>query len=160
MGFDTVPQSAEEFNFSAAKTKAIMVVAIVFGAFVYVALNTVTAAVIPAGYETYSLSFGNSLANYQNSCVRHCRTRHTLLGDAGLVFLGVAVLAAGKLGIIGFYMATSRLLYSMAKEGVIAQRLRRSLRVRQANRVRKRTRPVVWQATYPLQNTRSLLLCS
>ena len=33
----------------------------------------------------------------------------TLLGNAGLVFLGVAVLAAGKPGIIGFYMATSRL---------------------------------------------------
>lgn len=43
----------------------------------------------------------------------------TLLGNAGLVFLGIAVLAAILLGICGFYMATSRLLYSMAKEGVV-----------------------------------------
>ena len=43
----------------------------------------------------------------------------TLLGNAGLVFLGVAVLAAILSGIIGFYMATSRLLYSMAKENFL-----------------------------------------
>ena len=46
---------------------------------------------------------------------------HTLLGTAGLVFLSIAVLAAVLAGIIGFYMATSRLLYSMAKEGVLPQ---------------------------------------
>lgn len=42
-----------------------------------------------------------------------------MLGTAGVVFLGIAVLGAILYGIIGFYMATSRLLYSMAKENVI-----------------------------------------
>ncbi len=36
-----------------------------------------------------------------------------------MVFLGVAVLGAILSGIVGFYMATSRLLYSMAKEKVL-----------------------------------------
>jgi hypothetical protein len=42
-----------------------------------------------------------------------------LLGKWGLLFLGLAVLGAILSGIIGFYMATSRLLYSMSKEKVL-----------------------------------------
>lgn len=41
------------------------------------------------------------------------------MGNAGLFFIGITVLAAILSGIVGFYMATSRLLYSMSKEQVI-----------------------------------------
>lgn len=41
---------------------------------------------------------------------------YQLLGTAGVVFLGVAGLGAILSDIFGFYMATSRLLYSMANE--------------------------------------------
>jgi amino acid transporter len=44
---------------------------------------------------------------------------YQLLGKTGLFFIGIAVVAACLSGIVGFYMATSRLLYSMAKESVI-----------------------------------------
>ena len=54
VGFDTIPQAAEEFRFSPRKTKSIMVLSIIFGASVYVILNTVTAMVIPEGYATWS----------------------------------------------------------------------------------------------------------
>ncbi|MFR7991038.1 MAG: APC family permease, partial [Anaerovoracaceae bacterium] len=47
VGFDSIPQAAEEFNFSPKKANGIMIIAIVFGAFVYIAVNTVTAAVEP-----------------------------------------------------------------------------------------------------------------
>ncbi|MBR5094952.1 MAG: APC family permease [Oscillospiraceae bacterium] len=119
VGFDTIPQAAEEFKFSPKKTKIIMVLSILFGAAVYVVLDTVTAAVVPEGYATWAgyitdlpdqsglLSLPTFHAGYQ------------LLGTAGLVFLGVAVLGAILSGIVGFYMATSRLLYSMAKEKVL-----------------------------------------
>ena len=46
VGFDTIPQAAEEFNFSYKKVIAIMVVAIVFGCFVYTTNNTVAAAAL------------------------------------------------------------------------------------------------------------------
>lgn len=42
-----------------------------------------------------------------------------LLGNVGVVFLGISVCAAILSGIIGFYMATSRLFYSMSVEGVL-----------------------------------------
>lgn len=119
VGFDTIPQAAEEFKFSAKKTKVIMVLSILFGAAVYVVLNTVTAAVVPDGYGSWA-EYINSLP--EQSGLLSLPTFHAgyqLLGTAGLVFLGVAVLGAILSGIIGFYMATSRLLYSMSKERVI-----------------------------------------
>ena len=119
VGFDTIPQAAEEFRFSPRKTKSIMVLSIIFGASVYVILNTVTAMVIPEGYATWA-DYIADLPNLEG--VLSLPTFHAgqqLLGTWGLIFLGVAVLGAILSGIIGFYMATSRLLYSMSKEKVL-----------------------------------------
>ncbi len=119
VGFDTVPQAAEEFQFPARKTKFIMVLSILFGAFVYVALNTVTAAVVPEGYDSWA-SYIDDLPNQSGLLsLPTFHAGHQLLGTVGLLFLGIAVASAILSGIIGFYMATSRLLYSMAKEGVL-----------------------------------------
>lgn len=119
VGFDTVPQAAEEFNFSMSKTRVIMIVSILFGGFVYVALNTITAAVVPDGFANWE-SYIAALDTCEG--IRALPTFHAaqkLLGSAGVSFLGISVLAAILSGIVGFYMATSRLLYSMSREGVL-----------------------------------------
>ena len=119
VGFDTIPQSAEEFKFSPGKTKVIMIISILFGAGVYAILNTVTAMVVPEGYASW-VEYIDDLPNLTGLIsLPTFYAAKTLLGNAGLVFLGVAVLAAILSGICGFYMATSRLLYSMSKEGVL-----------------------------------------
>ena len=119
VGFDTIPQAAEEFQFSPKKTKVIMTISIVFGALIYVVLNTVTAMVIPEGYGSWT-AYIDDLPNLSGLIsLPTFHAAYTLLGNVGLVFLGVAVLAAILSGIIGFYMATSRLLYSMSKEKVL-----------------------------------------
>ena len=46
VGFDAIPQAAEEFNFSFKKVSFIMIIAIVFGCFVYTSNNTVAAAAL------------------------------------------------------------------------------------------------------------------
>lgn len=121
VGFDTIPQAAEEFNFSAKKTKVIMAISILFGAAVYVVLNTITAMTVPSGYATW-VEYIDDMPNLTGlMSLPTFNAAYTLLGNFGLVFLGVSVLAAILSGIIGFYMATSRLLYSMAKEGVLPQ---------------------------------------
>jgi amino acid transporter len=105
VGFDSIPQAAEEFNFSPKKVTGIMAVAIIFGAAVYVAMNTLTAAAMPweemmaAGYDWPT---GEAV--------------EIIMGKVGLIFLGVAMTCAVLSGIVGFYMATSRLLMSMARE--------------------------------------------
>lgn len=119
VGFDTIPQAAEEFRFSPRKTKIIMIISILFGAAVYVILNTVTAMTLPDGYTTWAEYIDDvpNLTGLMSLPTFHAA--YILLGNFGLVFLGVAVLAAILSGIIGFYMATSRLLYSMSKEKVL-----------------------------------------
>ena len=110
VGFDSIPQAAEEFNFSPKKANGIMIIAILFGGFVYVAINTITASVMPweemleAGYDWPA-----------------GEAAEIMMGKAGLVFLGLALICAVLSGIIGFYMATSRLLYSMAREEALPQ---------------------------------------
>jgi len=119
VGFDTVPQAAEEFNFPPKKTRVIMVVSILFGAFVYIALNTVTASVLPEGYGSWPEYISASKGLNGLMALPTFNAAYELLGTFGLVFLGISVLAAILSGIIGFYMASSRLLFSMSREGVL-----------------------------------------
>lgn len=119
VGFDTIPQAAEEFKFSHKKTISIMVLSIVFGALVYIALNTITASIYPDNYNSWK-QYIDDLPNLKGlSALPTFNAAYMLLGNTGLLFISVAVLAAILSGIVGFYMATSRLLYSMAIEGVI-----------------------------------------
>ena len=87
-----------------------MIIAIVFGAFVYIAVNTVTAAVEP--WQEF-LARGYDWPTGEAAEI--------VMGKAGLLFLGIALICAVLSGIIGFYMAASRLLYSMAREKALPQ---------------------------------------
>lgn len=119
VGFDTIPQAAEEFDFTPRKTKVIMILSILFGAAVYVVLNTVTAMVVPDGYPTWQ-AYIEDMGNLDGLIsLPTFHAAHTLLGSWGLIFLGLAVAGAILSGIIGFYMATSRLLFSMSRENVL-----------------------------------------
>lgn len=119
VGFDTIPQAAEEFNFSPAKSRWIMVLSILFGAAVYVILNTITAAVVPDGYSTWTeyIDAVPSLNGMMSLPTFHAA--YELLGSWGVAFLGISVSAAILSGLIGFYMGASRLLFSMARERVL-----------------------------------------
>jgi amino acid transporter len=121
VGFDTVPQSAEEFKFSNKKTKAIMIVAILFGALVYITLTLITAAVVPEEYSSWSdyISTFETLDGLESLPTFYAA--YELLGYFGVFVFGIAVLGATLSCIVGFYMATTRLLYSISKEHLIPQ---------------------------------------
>jgi len=108
VGFDTIPQAAEEFKFSYKKVIGIMVVAIVFGCFVYTSNNTVAAAALENWPERVMAGEWVLLVAAEE-----------LLGVFGKVLVGVAVSCAVLSGIMGFYLASSRLMYSMAKDGCL-----------------------------------------
>ena len=108
VGFETIPQAAEEFNFSIGKVNMIMIIAIAFGCVVYSCNNLVTAAASPEWTEfikKHDWAVGAAV--------------EALMGKPGLVVLGVAIASAILTGILGFLTATSRLLYSMARDGYI-----------------------------------------
>ena len=110
VGFDTIPQAAEEFKFSHKKVMGIMVIAIAFGCFVYTSNNTVAAA---------------ALENWPDRVLAGdwvlLIAAEELLGTFGKVLIGVGVSCAVLSGIMGFYLASSRLMYSMSRDGFLPE---------------------------------------
>ena len=107
IGFDCIPQSAEEYNFSHKKSTGIMISAILVAALLYIAVCTVTATGLKPWQEL--------LADRNNWPTGHV-VRNTI-GLAGIVTLGIAMFCAVVSGMNAFYISTSRLMYAMAKEG-------------------------------------------
>lgn len=110
VGFDAIPQAAEEFNFSFKKVSFIMMIAIVFGCFVYVSNNAVVAAALENWPERVMAGDWVLLIAAEE-----------LLGNLGKVLIGLGVSCAVLSGIMGFYLASSRLMYSMSREGYLPE---------------------------------------
>ena len=108
VGFDAIPQAAEEFKFSYKKVIGIMVVAILFGCFVYTTNNTVAAAALQNWPDRVMAGEWVLLVAAEQ-----------MLGVFGKILIGTAVSCAVLSGIMGFYLASSRLMYSMAKDGYL-----------------------------------------
>ncbi len=110
VGFDCIPQAAEEFNFPPNQTFFLIFSAIGVGAFIYASLAVVTAAVIP-WMEMVDLknAVGNPESWRTGAMIKQA------LGMAGTVFVVIAVLCGMFTGINGFYMSSSRLLFGMAR---------------------------------------------
>lgn len=110
VGFDTIPQAAEEYNFSYRKVMRIMTIALIFGCFVYVSNNTVAAA---------------ALTNWPDRVMAGdwvlLIAAEELLGTFGKVLIGLGVSCAVLSGMMGFYLASSRLMYSMSRDGYLPE---------------------------------------
>ncbi|MBQ8426520.1 MAG: APC family permease [Clostridia bacterium] len=111
VGFDTIPQAAEEFKCSYKKVIFIMVIAIAFGCFVYIANNSIAAAALE--------NWPDLIANAEGTPWLLLTASEKILGPFGKVLVGIAVSCAVLSGIMGFYLAASRLMYSMSKDGYL-----------------------------------------
>lgn len=111
VGFDTIPQAAEEFKFPYKKVAIIMIVAILFGCFVYIANNTIAAAALE--------KWPDLIVESSSTPWLLLAAAERLLGTPGKVLIGVAVSCAVLSGIMGFYLAASRLMYSMSRDGYL-----------------------------------------
>lgn len=107
IGFDCIPQSAEEYNFSHKKSTFIMISAVLVAAILYIAVCAVTAV----GVEPWQ-----QLLDSRNAWPTGYVVRNTM-GLAGIIVLGLAMFCAVVSGMNAFYISTSRLMYAMAKEG-------------------------------------------
>ncbi len=110
VGFDAIPQAAEEFNFSFKKVSFIMIIAIAFGCFVYTSNNTVAAAALENWPDRVMAGEWVLLVAAEE-----------MLGTFGKVLIGLGVSCAVLSGIMGFYLASSRLMYSMSRDGYLPE---------------------------------------
>ena len=113
VGFDTIPQAAEEFKFPYKKVSLIMIIAILFGCFVYIANNTIAAAVLE--------NWPDLIVESNTTPWLLLAAAEYLLGVPGKFLVGTAVSCAVLSGIMGFYLASSRLMYSMSRDGYLPE---------------------------------------
>ena len=113
VGFDTISQAAEEFKFSYKKVITIMIIAIIFGCFVYVSNNTIAAAALG--------NWPDLIVDAKGTPWLLLAAAERMLGTFGKALVGIAVSCAVLSGIMGFYLASSRLMYSMSREGYLPE---------------------------------------
>lgn len=103
VGFDCIPQAAQEYKFSHKKVLPIMLGAIMAGAFIYIAVIFVTAVVEPWSEMLAANPDWATGEMIQES-----------IGYIGVFFIGIAMLCAVISGMNAFYISSSRLMYSMS----------------------------------------------
>ncbi|MBQ9419459.1 MAG: APC family permease [Synergistaceae bacterium] len=119
VGFDTIPQLSEEAKFNMDKVKVLMDTCILCGCFVYIALTLFAASYLPDTYGNWA-EYIDELPNIHGiASVPILFAAYKIMGTSGLFVAGVAALCAMLTGIIGFYVATSRLLYSMSRDKML-----------------------------------------
>ena len=116
VGFDTVPQAAEEFSFAPSKARNLMVIAILCGGVLYSLVTFSVSTVIPYPEMLAKMQTLREGGHTAWATGEACKLA---FGDFGAVVLACAVLGAVCTGINGFYVATTRLLLSMARGHIL-----------------------------------------
>src|SRR5699024_6528690 len=102
VGFDAVPQAAEEFDFPARKAFMLIIFAILFAAIIYALMILATAMATPWQDVAAEGHLWGTAIVIQES-----------LGTIGLVVLVISLSMGIFTGLNGFTMAASRLLFAM-----------------------------------------------
>ncbi|MEN2767339.1 APC family permease [Ornithinibacillus xuwenensis] len=108
VGFDNVPQAAEEFHFSSKKAFTLIIFAILVAALLYSLMIIATAMIAPwEGLAAEGHAWGTGAAIQE------------LLGTMGLVVLVTALTMGIFTGLNGFIISGSRLLFAMSRAKII-----------------------------------------
>lgn len=108
VGFDNVPQAAEEFDFSPTKAFRLIVFAIAVAALIYVAMIVATAAATP-----WTELVGSAPIWGTGDAVSG------LFGGVGIMLLALSVAMGICTGLNGFYVSASRLMFAMGRAQMV-----------------------------------------
>lgn len=104
VGFDNVPQVAEEFNFSSRKAFKLIVFALIAAAVLYTLMIYATAIAMP----WIQLSEANYIWGTGEAI-------HSVMGSSGFTLLVIALTMGIFTGLNGFIISSSRLLFAMSR---------------------------------------------
>ena len=123
VGFESISHSAEEFKFSVKKSFTILSVAVLTSTLAYVFLVLMAVSVLPDGYSNW-VDYIADLKNLKGYAgLPTFFAVDSLLGSNGMSILFVTLLAAVLTGLVGNSIAASRLIYAMARDDIISQKL-------------------------------------
>ena len=120
VGFESITHSAGEARFSLKKSFKIMAVALVMAALAYILLALLSATVLPEGVHSWAEYIGD-LGKYEGIASQPSFfAANTALGSLGSSLLGIAALCGVFTGLIGNYIALSRLLRALSKDDMLS----------------------------------------
>ena len=123
VGFESISHSAEEFKFSIKKSFAILSVAVLTSTLAYIFLALMAVSVLPDGYSNW-VEYIADLKNLKGYAgLPTFFAVDSLLGSTGMIILFVTLLAAVLTGLVGNSIAASRLIFAMARDDIISQKL-------------------------------------
>lgn len=108
VGFDNVPQAAEEFNFSSKKAFGLIIFALAAAALIYSLMILATAMAEPWIALVSDQHIWGTAVAIEN-----------VLGTTGIIILVTAVSMGIFTGLNGFILSSSRLLFAMSRAKVI-----------------------------------------
>ena len=118
-GFESISHSSGEFKFSPKKSLPIIIVAIATTAIAYSLLILCASMAVPDGFSGWS-DYIKSLTSFEG--IKQIPTffaAEQAMGSAGVTLLGIAAICGIGTGILGSMIALSRLMYSMADDGIL-----------------------------------------
>ena len=119
VGFESVCHSSSEATYSLKRTFRILFIALFTAGAAYVLLSLLAVTALPEGCTSW-VDYIASLDRYSGVTSQPTFfAAHTALGSVGDVLLGTAALCAIFTGLIGNYIALSRLLHAMAKDDLL-----------------------------------------
>ncbi|WP_336878382.1 APC family permease [Staphylococcus nepalensis] len=107
VGFDNIPQTAEEFDFSPNKTFKLIVYSLLAAAITYVLM------ILYTGWLSSSANGLNGQLWLTGAVTSDA------FGYIGLAILSIAIIMGIFTGLNGFLMSSSRLLFSMGRSGIM-----------------------------------------
>ena len=118
-GFESVSQSAEGFTFSIKKTFAIFFCAVVAAALVYTFLTLLAISTLPEGCANWS-DYLDNLGKYEGlATLPTFHAIHFFMGDTGLAILAVTCVCGVITGLVGNYIAASRLIFALTRDDLL-----------------------------------------
>ena len=120
VGFESISHSAAESKFPLKRSFLIMTAALVTAGIAYVLLTLTAVTALPEGCANW-VEYISNLNKYSGvQSMPTFNAAFTALGDLGSVILGIAAIGAIFTGIIGNYIALSRLINSMSEDKIIS----------------------------------------
>ena len=119
VGFESISQSAEGFNFSVKKTFAILFCAVVAAALAYTFLAILAISVLPPNCSNW-VEYVENLDSYEG--LASLPTAHAVnffMGDTGLIILAITIMGGVITGLVGNYIAASRLIYALTRDDLL-----------------------------------------
>ncbi|WP_313812885.1 APC family permease [Glutamicibacter sp.] len=108
IGFDNVPQAAEEFDFPPAKAMRLIVLALLAAALLYCAM--IASVAFSAPWE--ALASGDSAWGTADALT-------AIMGGVGMLLLTIGITMGVSTGLNGFYVSASRILLAMGRAQMV-----------------------------------------